>query len=880
MALQFRYQQHNRIVDKSDPNHAEDDDDEEDVGIFTNRATIMANFEEWIKLATDNKITSKNSWNFALIDYFHDLNVLKDDENGNINFQRASATLDGCVKIYSSRVDSVATETGKLLTGLATDKNKNVESNDHRVNNGPNHNGAEDGNTNITDNTAVQNGDVVIDPVTGLPVNSVAEEIGKRRRNYNRILETTLTEFDNIKLKELDEELRIDPLFKKALSEFDEGGSKSLLLSTLNVDDNIRVIFDAIGTSVFEEKDIRGKNMTGEGEKTKTVENNIIKSAENLINEHDEDNNSILDSISDPLDSDDDKESSSANDQNISQLSSAYNISRDNFQQTDDDILVLGSKIITNLNFKNLCPSMEEVRTVVKDVSKAKELLKDVNGKFENFLTDQDLEDVALNDIGIQDVNIDPRTAMDDYDSYDNDNDDESDRNPSHDIYEFEENIVNKSNNLLVEHSNESNISDITNTMSVISDEGISAVLDMDALSYFDDNLKKSWRGRDHWKVTNWKKFNTNTSNDNNNTTADASTTAAAAATTTTTTTTTTNNNNVGDHSDDDNSSPIIDKKQIDFFDFSTNPEDIIFESRKKSRIDMPLKDRENETHYLLPNDFHFTADKITRLFIKPTVRMAFISKRENLKKLSKGGYKSIQSTNNTTTNNNIVNNNDLNNNDVPNIADENFWAKNYDINETVENASLNGDLLPDNDNSDNENNDDIIGFDFNDAFGDEDKLDSAQEPIDLKVPNLSEQMENSNGMNIAHTATSLPLRNPTEFNNKMTYSRVSKRVDVKKLKDNIWATIQMNLVNTKNSKEVSESFHDELLLTDEVDTTVQDLNFSDVVSQVTNMYGESARKDLSTSFFFICLLHLANEHGFKIQNVENYEDLIIRFQQ
>ena len=36
-----------------------------------------------------------------------------------INFQKASATLDGCVKVWTSRVDSVATETGRLLSGLA-----------------------------------------------------------------------------------------------------------------------------------------------------------------------------------------------------------------------------------------------------------------------------------------------------------------------------------------------------------------------------------------------------------------------------------------------------------------------------------------------------------------------------------------------------------------------------------------------------------------------------------------------------------------------------------------------------------------------------------------------------------------------------------------
>jgi len=86
------------------------------------RVPILANFEEWMKMATDNKINAANSWNFALIDYFHDMSLLK--EGDGVNFQKASCTLDGCVKIYTSRVDSVATETGKLLSGLADSRDK------------------------------------------------------------------------------------------------------------------------------------------------------------------------------------------------------------------------------------------------------------------------------------------------------------------------------------------------------------------------------------------------------------------------------------------------------------------------------------------------------------------------------------------------------------------------------------------------------------------------------------------------------------------------------------------------------------------------------------------------------------------------------------
>lgn len=190
---------------------AEDDSFAEDaIDFHENKNTIMSNFEEWIKLSTDNKITSKNSWQFALIDYFYDLNVIKDGDN--INFQRASATLDGCVKIYSSRVESVALETGKLLSGLA--KKKTDEALDE-------------------EEEEEDNGEHV-DPASL-----------RKERRVNRVVESTLLLEEALRIKKLDQELAIDPLFKKALSDFDEGGIKSLLLNTLRIDASMRVVFDA-----------------------------------------------------------------------------------------------------------------------------------------------------------------------------------------------------------------------------------------------------------------------------------------------------------------------------------------------------------------------------------------------------------------------------------------------------------------------------------------------------------------------------------------------------------------------------------------------------------------------------------------------------------
>lgn len=84
-------------------------------------AQMNRHFEDWIRAAADNKITTKNSWNVALIDYFSEMTFLRDEAGvGGINFQKASCTLDGCVKIYSSRVDSAVEATTKLLSGLSS----------------------------------------------------------------------------------------------------------------------------------------------------------------------------------------------------------------------------------------------------------------------------------------------------------------------------------------------------------------------------------------------------------------------------------------------------------------------------------------------------------------------------------------------------------------------------------------------------------------------------------------------------------------------------------------------------------------------------------------------------------------------------------------
>ncbi|WVQ84851.1 hypothetical protein IAT38_007008 [Cryptococcus sp. DSM 104549] len=169
---------------------------------------MNTNFEEWMKLATDNKITANNTWNFALIDYFADLTLLRNGpDDQSINFQKASCTLDGCIKIWTSRVDSVATETGKLLSGLA---------------------GA-------PEDDAGEGGD------------GDEEEGGepKATRKTARSEATLAKSFSQLQVKKFDLEFTVDPLFKKTCADFDEGGAMGLLMNHLSVDGKGRVVFDA-----------------------------------------------------------------------------------------------------------------------------------------------------------------------------------------------------------------------------------------------------------------------------------------------------------------------------------------------------------------------------------------------------------------------------------------------------------------------------------------------------------------------------------------------------------------------------------------------------------------------------------------------------------
>nr|5OQN_B Chain B, Condensin complex subunit 2 [Saccharomyces cerevisiae S288C] len=121
---------------------------------------------------------------------------------------------------------------------------------------------------------------------------------------------------------------------------------------------------------------------------------------------------------------------------------------------------------------------------------------------------------------------------------------------------------------------------------------GHMSIFEKDLMAYFDENLNRNWRGREHWKVRNFKKANKSM----------------------------------------DTKKKHKQKKvlEIDFFKTDDSFEDKVFASKGRTKIDMPIKNRKNDTHYLLPDDFHFSTDRITRLFIKPGQKMSLFSHRKH----------------------------------------------------------------------------------------------------------------------------------------------------------------------------------------------------------------------------------------------------------
>ncbi|ODV87724.1 hypothetical protein CANARDRAFT_25953 [[Candida] arabinofermentans NRRL YB-2248] len=705
-------------------------------------AEAHAEYDAWIRLATDNKINATNTWSAGLIDYFHDLSIFR--EGDSINFQKASATLDGCIKIYASRIDSAATDTGRLLSGLSARGEKtNIDNEDE------NEEEEEDGEDDDDDESN----------------KTTAKKTSKSRP---KAIRTLAKGFETVRVKEVDKELYVDPIFKKALTDFDEGGAKSLLTNMLKMNADGRVVFETRDTS--------------------TDSSNI------------DDNESPRDEES--------------------EINTSKN---ENEAQPTLDISKLGRFMTMTITTDELkvCPSLEQLEGVVN------------NGESTASLLEQ-IEQIDTSSALVFHANDDFDFGGDDYE------DDNNDENLD-DKQNAEESRANRTQySLFLDGVEDPEQSGPNMTLTRLFDEsfvtGIADEYDEEGgreiADYFDVMSKQNWRGPEHWKINLAKKvLQSNSKVDDGF--------------------------NTGETKEGSNAKPSIDSNElsipkknrfiIDFIDDGNDiTEDELFQPAKlENRILMPEKDRGvHPTSNTLPEDLQFTTKRLVYLNIKPEQKIkSILTKRK--RNLIQGSRSEDD--------NNIV-------------ADADFFAESYKDQERAHSSALDDDFVIDNFENPNYGHDD-----------DDDDDDDDYNNNDYQSSQLGSQQDN------------IFSQTGKKKSGSLNYARVAKRVNVKLLKDNLWDELETVTLSNKrplsdldnedkenqeNQANWNSSSNEE---PEKGKEDAKEIKFTELVNGVGQKYSKEMKAELSTSFCFICMLHLANEHGFSIEGNGDYSDLIIK---
>lgn len=740
------------------------------------KAPLPDTLESMLKLTTDNKISAQNSWELALIDYFHDMRLLKDGDS--VNFQRASCTLDGCVKIYTTRVDSVATETGKLLSGLADNSTSKKGKR-----------GAESGEGN---------------EVEGSEDEGEGEDEGngegkrKRKKRAQRSSESTLVkDFSQIQIKKLDLEFSVDPLFKKASADFDEGGAKGLLLNHLSIDSNGRIVFDSSEDIEEPAHDDgkRGEPQPDAGEEMKGVSQEP-------------------DDIS----------------RKLASLKSSF------------------LPDFSKLESLDICPTLKHLDLSSSDGAVNAQFLKALEGRKE--------EDRAAGNNPNNDP--DPGNDIDLAFGFDDGYGAEDDTNAVMAFGEggeawANETVANAAQRLLSPSSRTTPGTAVNDAPESGQNEAAGPVpAHDDILSYFDEAIQKNWKGPEHWRIRR-----------NKDTTKPA---------------------------------PVRQRKEkevfeIDFLGLDGTSDEMMSAPKTMRSINMPKKrGPESKSKHLLPLDKPFSARQLVQLFIKPDLEEV---KGWNLTEGDDHPLKGDQLQ------------------DEPVVSQEDAWAAQNMAQEELEASSTPrkaGDAAANYDanffNDENLNIQEDLNIDDDDAGFSEvggdggDMGDGAAIGGDVAGDvNANADATHVAGYGDGGGAMPLSQMTPTgshqlDFGSQILnqtrrtrpdyvqYARVAKKVDVRMLKENIWAELKFEGASTDSnptSQPNGGSTSTSSVPADSDLVKEEPRKFTQIINDLRSVYPEKAMSDISTSYCFICVLHLANEKGLEIQGDGEMKELMIK---
>ncbi|XAO22086.1 hypothetical protein I312_100851 [Cryptococcus bacillisporus CA1280] len=697
-------------------------------------------YEEWMKLATDNKITANNTWSFALIDYFADLTLLRNGPNDqSINFQKASCTLDGCVKIWTSRVDSVATETGKLLSGLAGG-------------------GAETGDDDGLEGEEDEAGETKI---TRKTVRSEA---------------TLAKSFAQLQIKKFDLEFTVDPLFKKTSADFDEGGAMGLLMNHLSVDNKLREVFDA-GDAVADEQDLDEEEGDG-GMIDEIVQldklRNYIPITEFLA-EH------------------------------------SINPSLDSFHFTSDSSTGNDNDLITILGLKDSfradeCDPYDIPMATEDDYNPMDPAFNGGDGEVHDFFGGENYDagpaygDGAFDEDGASMVD-DPEDGL---------------AAPLH-------NSTNHNGGSLTllgpgsshlgpfDPRRQGQGHELVLTLEEGDDNASGGMFE-----YFDRGFGKSWAGGEHWRLRKVSRKNTATAGTITNTSSKAKADKAPFTL--------------------DFHTPLATSLSSSTKALFTPPSNRSFITLPSTSTLTRIKNgkamsgqQKLREERLLPDDMHFSSHQLLRLFLKPQFSLKMRPGDKSM-----GGIGGMIG--------------------ADGEIDENFWATAAKEREGGEGVGDEFGSAPAPFESQFFQDDDDYGDMDNDVdFG----------PIEPNVPVLPGSDEEKDDL---WPGTQMELKKARPDN--VNFAKKAKRVDVKRLKDDIWTGLKDLVSHANKTGDTDTTDEDSTLSTSPEPSNEEPVKtFSSIIQSLRSTYPPQKMSEISTSFCFICLLHLANEEGLRIES-------------
>jgi condensin complex subunit 2 len=286
-----------------------------------------------------------------------------------------------------------------------------------------------------------------------------------------------------------------------------------------------------------------------------------------------------------------------------------------------------------------------------------------------------------------------------------------------------------------------------------------------DILGYFDQALQKNWSSAEHWRIRKIKDVNKPTE-------------------------------------------PARQRKEKQPFeiDFAAplDPavaEVIYTQASSNSTISLPKKDWKSKTRNLLPDDKHFSSKQLLSLFLKPKSRMG---RRRVLGGGSRIGNMDSQ----------------RQQNDVPEgEMDEAFWASQKAPLQSTEHGSSPDEGLPQGDYDANFFQDDGLPFAGGGLGDDDDDMDEFADARDHFSPEAGGPMTDVGmtgafgGLTVTNPAdlafgTMLVTQNRRTRPEYVQYARVAKKVDVRRLKEEIWKGMGLEEL------EVSPAFIDPPLFT------------------------------------------------------------------